>query len=110
MNYIYLNSYVLKGQAHNLYKRIRRGINKFLGGQKLIKTYIHSSIKKGWLKIPHTIQEMNTYRIHHIAELFLNLEGCKITKEYVNLERSRIYQYTSLFYLLPKVLMTRNSF
>jgi hypothetical protein len=55
MNYIYSNSYVLKGQAHNLDKRIRRVINKFLGGLKLTKTYIHSPIKKGGLRIPLAI-------------------------------------------------------
>jgi hypothetical protein len=46
MNYIYSNSYVLKGQAHNLDKRIHRVINKLLGGQKLTKTYLHLFIKK----------------------------------------------------------------
>jgi hypothetical protein len=81
MNYIYSNSYVLKGQVHNLDKRISRVINKFFGGQKLTKTYIHSPIKNGGLGIPLAIQEMNAYRIHHVARVLLNREGRKIMKE-----------------------------
>jgi chemotaxis receptor (MCP) glutamine deamidase CheD len=83
-----------KDQVHNLDKRISRVINKIFGGQKLIKTYIHSPIKNGGLGIPLAIQEMNAYLIHHVARLFFNREGRKIMKEYVNLEGSRIPQYS----------------
>jgi hypothetical protein len=56
------------------------------------------------LGIPLAIQEMNAYRIHHVARLLLNREGGKIMKEYVNLEGSRIPQYSTLSYLLSQSL------
>jgi hypothetical protein len=84
-------------------------INKFLGGQKLTKTYIRSPIKKGELGIPLAIQEMNAYRIPHVARLLLNPEGRKIMNEYVNLEGSRIPIISHYLIPFPKVWMTPNS-
>jgi hypothetical protein len=83
--------------------RIRKVVNNFIGGQSIQKSFIYANVRNGGLGIPCIIDEYDTYKVNHVANLMSSEEGKRILVGYIEM-KDKITKNQDLIVSLERAL------